>query len=441
MTPGGGKQLKISKQPYPMVIWLAITFLFVCTLTTDAQQSATQPQEWKLTKIAATGLSRYTVEQVAKLTNLTLGQKVDLAILDAATLRLRDTGLFNQVTYGYRYQNDQLTVTFKIEEAVWDTPVIFDNFVWFTDEELIKAIAQTVPSFDGTAPKSGNLTSLIAQTLEQLLSARQIAGAVEYLSSSELTGNHFEHVFVVKNLNLPVCALHFPKASGIKENVLINAVKTTSGGQYSKSALSDFARNHLFQLYREQGYLKARFQSIDARLLADANCKNGVDVSILIDEGASYTLDKIEWSDNLTLSTKELDSLLAMKPGEVANGVKFDNGLKTIKAAYGKKGFIRAQFNIATTFDEESKRAASHITVKEGAQYHMGLISFNGLPMGEAEKLQKRWRLKTGEIFDTTYLDDFLNKDLDPKLNARLAGIRAIPSEQNLTVDVQIIFK
>jgi hypothetical protein len=43
-------------------------------------------------------------------------------------------------------------VTFTIEEAEWTMPVLLDNFVWFKDDEIVTALRQRIPSFDGTAP-------------------------------------------------------------------------------------------------------------------------------------------------------------------------------------------------------------------------------------------------------------------------------------------------
>ncbi len=432
--------LKAVKKICVKALPLLAIFCFF-TVTLRAQQPATEPREWMLSKIDASGLNRYTLEQVAQLSELKIGQKVDLPILDAATLRLRETGLFNKVSYGYRYRGDQLTITFKVEEVTWDTPVVFDNFVWFTDEELIKAVAQTVPSFAGLAPKSGNVTALIVRALEQLLKERNLPGAVEYLSSADMSGAHLEHIFTVKNLSLPVCGLHFPRAAGVKESDLINAVKTTVGGQYSKNILNDFARNHLLDLYREHGYLKANFISVMAKLSSDPNCKNGADVAILIDEGMTYTVKAVEWSGNSAVSNKELDELLGVKAGEVANGVKLNQGLKAIKTAYGKRGYIRTATTMATAFDDAARHATLQITLHEGAQYHMGQLTFNGLPQTDAERLQKRWKLKPGDIFDSSYLSEFLVKELDPKLNSRIANIKATPLEQNLTIDVTINFK
>jgi len=74
-----------------------------------------------------------------------------------------------------------VTIVFQVEEAKsGQSPVVFDNFVWFTNDELVAAIKRAVPSFNGLAPDSGKMTEQISHALQSLLKEHQIEGTVVY---------------------------------------------------------------------------------------------------------------------------------------------------------------------------------------------------------------------------------------------------------------------
>ena len=65
-------------------------------------------------------------------------------------------GVFSRVNFRFTVKNRRATVNFELEDAA-AVPVMFENFPWFTDEELADEIRQGVPLFDGSAPRDGTL--------------------------------------------------------------------------------------------------------------------------------------------------------------------------------------------------------------------------------------------------------------------------------------------
>jgi outer membrane protein assembly factor BamA len=179
---------------------LMVFYLLIAASLASAQQAP--PKSWKLAKVEAPNVRRFTPEQILAMSGLQLGQTVDLDAVDAAMTRLTQTGFFTKVGYRYSYVGGQLMVIFNIEEAKWNVPVIFDNFVWFSDDELISAVRQAVPNFDGNAPTSGGTVEKITSVLERLLREKNIEVQVEYLSAFERSGENSGHVFSVKDVSL-----------------------------------------------------------------------------------------------------------------------------------------------------------------------------------------------------------------------------------------------
>jgi outer membrane protein assembly factor BamA len=401
----------------------------------------------KIARIETEGLQALTAETVIATSGLKIGDTFTVEAIDAAAERLVESGLFKKVAYRTRNAGGNVTVTFQLEEVKGQSsPVVFDNFIWFTDEELTAAIKREVPSFNGSAPDAGNTTEAIKQALQNLLTARKLPGRVEY----NLTEH--EHLFRVEGVPMTVCTLHFPGAQSVPEQKLIEVTRSSMDRQYSRQSANTFPKYGLYPIYRELGHLRASFGSPVAKPESNENCE-GVDLTIPVNEGPIYSWATAEWSGNKVLSAQELDAALGMKAGEVANGKKFDKGLNEVKKAYGKHGHIQTDMTPTPEFDDAGTKVTFKIAVNEGPQYRMGTVEFKGFTPVDAALLAEKWTLKSGDVYDQSYVAHFFRVDADEILS-RLAKERQSqgkplpnlstqekPNHQTLTVDLTIEVK
>lgn len=423
--------------------------LFVLLMTAS---HATAQQNFKIHKIHFEGLDRLSTEEMINTTGLKIGEPFSLPALDAAAQRLVNSGLFKNVAYRTRASKDQITITFQVEEArVSSSRVIFDNFIWFTDPELIGAVQRDLPSFSGTAPDNGDTVQRIVKALQRFLHEHKIEATVTHMVSQDSPESPIqEHVFTVNDVPMPICSIHFPGAKNIAEEKLIESSKALRGNEYSRKFVSLFAVNNLIPLYRELGQLKAAFSPPLPKPEATATCKSGVDLTIPVDEGYVYKWDRAEWTGNKALTAQELNALLGMQAGQPANGVKLDQASAGVQKAYGRKGFVLVKVKSTPEFEEQTQRVVYRMDVVEGPQFRMGRLSTRGFSETETKQINARWELKTGEIFDQGYSMEFSKKDLgeilsDKTLQRRAQG-KPAPNvkwgsridRQTLTVDVTL---
>lgn len=410
--------------------------------------------QMRLGKIEVTGLQHVTEGQVVEASGLEVGQQVDVAALDAAAERLLGTGLFTKLGYRYRTKGVEAVVTFEVEEskAERNMPVVFDNFVWFTEEELVRAVREELPAFDGNAPESSGAVAAVTRALERLLRARKIAGQVDYMPSADMAGGNAKHVFSVKGVSIPICALQFPGASAITEKELVGNATPLLKADYSQEFVEGFAEATLKPLYWQRGHLRARFgrpgatiAAVDANTAAGAdNCKGGASVSVPVEEGAAYSWERAVWAGNAALTAAELDAALGMKSGEIADGLKINKALREVREAYGRKGYIFLSLKPRQEFADETRRVTYAFDIKEGAQFRMGTLAVTGLAAADANRLKEKWTLRAGDVYDASYVDEFLKKNL--LTVARPGTLQQMetsvkPDRQKLTVDVTLNFK
>jgi outer membrane protein assembly factor BamA len=419
--------------------------------TPQTPQPSPSPQQngVRLARIDVTGLERLKVEQVVAESGLQVGQAVEPEMLDAAAERLLASGLFKKLSYRFSSKAGEGVVTFVVEEAAANVPVVFDNFIWFTGDELLAAVRKHLPSFDGTAPEAGGVTSTIAKALTELLRERKISGEVEYTLSGALGGQRAEHVFSVKGAGLRVCKLRFPGATAINEQALVEKSSGIFNNEYSRAFVVEYAASSLAPLYHERGYLRANFHSPEVTVAKDADCAGQLSLALAVDEGAAYVWQGAEWNGAGGLTPQQLDAALGMRPREIANGSKIANGLNAVRKAYARRGYLAPRISAAPEFDDESRSVIYRFNVEEGPQYRMGELIIEGLSEKDTNDVRTRWRLLPREVYDANYPSEFLRtgfrefvQELRSREGRTLGAYKVETTEKHdrerLTVDVTI---
>ena len=323
-------------------------------------------------------------------------------------------------------------------------PCVFDNFVWFKDQEIVDEIRKDLPSFDGAAPETGDSVDKILGALKRMLKNKKLPSEVEYTFFSG-DGYQYgpEHIFAARDAKVPVCKVIFQNSPPQLERDLQHAAQSLIKKDYSKVITMTFVEGVAVQVYRKYGYLRAAARLSSAEL--DQSCGNSVAVKIAAEPGSAYVWDKAVWTGARAISARSLDAAIELKPGDVADGLKIDAGLQAAYIVYQKLGHFESQVVPKPVFDDVNRRITLNVEIKEGPQFRMGNFIVKGLPEKDVLRLQERWTLKTGDIYDGSYLGDFIKKLVADKLIlpelAKLLKTEQKPDRQRLVIDVIIDFK
>jgi len=421
----------------PLIPASVIVLLLSFAGSANAQPSAS----YQLSTVQVTGIKRYSQDDVARLSGLKAGESVNVAQLASAAERLAGTGLFRSVKYRYATAGTRMVAVFEIEEAEWTIPVVFDNFVWFSDAELAAALAHDVPTFDGTLPASEQTPDLVTHSLQKLLNGRKIAGRATFEPQTDLATKKLRYLFKVEEPAPLLCAMNFPGASAAPERELVDAARAAIGKPYSRFYITSLSSGTFLDVYHRRGYWRASFAPPAPRV--DAPGCTGVSAAVSVTEGSVYAFDKAHWIGNQVLAAGDLDTLLGLKPGDVASSSKVDAGLIAIRRAYAKRGYLVVRQSAAPVLDDAVGRAAFDVKVDEGPQFLMGTLEFSGVSDADARRLTKNWKLAAGQPFDDFYPQDFITKEVLPLLAAGVRGPsteRSVDSEKHI-VNLKIVFQ
>ena len=207
---------------------------------------AVPPSALKLTSIKVTGSKRYTPGQVIAASGLEIGQTVSEDDFKKASQQLGETGAFKDVTYAFKFSGDAATLDLQVTDAGPFVPARFDNFVWLSDQELLKQLHARVPLFESELPVAGSLADQVSDALQVLTIEQNIQGRADYLRFAHEDGPIEAFVFKITGPNISIRNVEFSGAEPSTLPALQAAAQKISGEEYLRS----LARRHrLSQIY------------------------------------------------------------------------------------------------------------------------------------------------------------------------------------------------
>jgi outer membrane protein assembly factor BamA len=420
---------------------LASYFLVFCLAVLAQGTSAKTKLSYKLLSIHVKGLGHYTEDEVIRASGLRLDSETTEADFKKAVQKLGDTGLFTEVEYSYQYSDVGCDLEFKLTENDKLVPVLFDNFVWFSDDELISALRSRIPLFEGKVPLSGSLPDQVNDALSAILASRKIAGQVEYEPTAALNGPVTSYTYTVKFHPVLIRSMKFPGASPQELPALQAAAKALAGQEYLRSAMRPHESLDFLPVYLAGGYLKARFADSQAKVVQDG-AQTFVDVSFPVTPGEQYKTTQLVLTGVSVFPEAEIRAAIHQKIGDPANAVQLQEDLQEIERKYGTKGYLMAQVIADPIIDDANATVSYRLNVNEGDLFRMGDLQIDGIDAEAARKLAAQWQIKRGDPYDNSYLRRFFrNMYHDVGLSRAYSVVpKELVDRQQRTVTVALHF-
>jgi outer membrane protein assembly factor BamA len=383
-----------------------LCFYFLCGLGLWAQTAGKAKLSYKLLSIHVKGLDHFKEDQIIAASGLHLGQFAGENDFQRAVQVLGDTGMFSNLVYSYQYSTAGCNLELQVTENDKLIPIVFDNFVWFSDQELLDLLRTRVPLFEGQLPSGGNLAEKVSSALDALLTERKIAGKTEYLQSAGLNGPIESYDYKVTFHAVVIRNAEFPGAAASEIPALQAAAKQIVGKDYLRSAMREQEKFSLMPVYLSRGYLKAKFSDSQAKVAQDG-AQTLVDVSFPVTPGIQYKLAELEIAGYRVFPVEPLRDLIHLKIGEPANAIQLEEDVRAVQRLYGTKGYMEAQIHPEPTMDDGTASVRYRVNLVEGDQYHMGDLKIDGLPDDAAKRMVTQWQMKRGDPFDDSYVARF----------------------------------
>lgn len=390
------------------------------------------------------------MDQIIVASGLKVGDVVSAVQLQGAADRLAALGIFSAVNYRFSSKGDTISLEFHVQEAQ-TYQLSFDNFPWFTDEEIAQAIRQDVGLFTDEAPESGAMVDEISRVVDNLLATRKIKGELTHQLVAQAVGDGMMVQFHVDTPALRIQSVKFGDSIATDSEQLKDRISDIKGQPYSRFAIEVFENEHILPLYSAKGFLRAKIGPPVAHLTSDPGnpSAGGVNVEIPVTPGPVYAFGSISWQGNSAIGTSNLDGAVEIKPGDPVDGMKMEALWQTIQTAYASHGYLDAKLDPQTQFDDTAHRVSYHVSIIEGPQYHMGEIVITGLSVDAEKRLRQVWLIAPGQVFDNSYFETVAKELAKPSVE--IFGEMPIhytefgkwlrPDPEKHTVDVLLDFK
>jgi outer membrane protein assembly factor BamA len=425
-----------------VVRFLALSTLLVLPGFAVASESGGKAKlSYKLISIKVKGLNHFKEDDIITESGLKLGQFAGEDEFKHAAQKLGETGLFTHLTYTYQYSTTGCNLELQVAENDKLVPIIFDNFVWFSDDELVSLLHAKLPLFDGHLPLGGTLGDQISEALNSILAERKISGQAEYLPSGPLNGPIESYVYKVSLRPILIRNVEFPGAAPPEVPALEAAAKPLAGQDYLRTKMRVQERLDFLPVYHSRGYLKAQFGDAQAKVAEDGP-QTLVDVSFPVVPGPQYKLTTIQWAGNAVLTADRLQQLIHLKTGEPADAVQLADDLGQVKKLYETKGYLLAQVNPSPEMDDSQATVRYDLNVTEGDLYRMGKLEIDGINPESSKKLATQWQMKAGDPFDDSYMSRFFKtmyRDLGLRGSWNVVPKQSI-NQQDKTVAISLHF-
>jgi outer membrane protein insertion porin family len=364
-----------------------------------------------LKEVHADGLQSINESQLAGLAGLQIGAQVSKADLQAAANKLFQSGWFAKVKYSFASKPEGLVVTFQVEEGP-HFAAYFDDFPWFADSELNEAIRKKVPFYQGFLPGQGTLVDDAAAGIADFLAEHQLTAAVEHQALANPVGEGSIQRFYIEGTSLQIEKIEFSDPALNSSLVVQQQIGALVGKAYSRLTIDLFLAEQVRPLFQQKGFLKVKLGPAEVRLPHNSNQKlpDRIPIYIPVAPGEVYRWKGAEWTGNSVVSAAALNGTLAMKAGDVADGMALEAGWDRVREEYGRLGYLDTTVEPAASYDDQAHTVAYTAHVNEGKPYKFGKMVLTGLSTTAEKLLREAWPIQPGAILNKKVYEDFVTK-------------------------------
>jgi outer membrane protein assembly factor BamA len=363
-----------------------------------------------LASIQIVGSKRFTSAQIAPATGLKVGSQITRADLQQAANVLAQLGPFRNVQYRYATEAAGVVLQFQVADAP-AVPVFFDNFPWFTDEQLDAAIKQSTPLYDGMAPEHGTLLDSMANSLGLFLVAHGYPGTVSHALTSRVFSDQKVQEFKIDNAGINFSNITFTDPLAQNDRGIRTRLTDLIGKPYSRTAIELFELEQVRPVYLAHAYDRVQFQPPKPQV--DAPDRSRVSVTVPIDPGPAYTWAGVTWTGATAISTSDLNSMVKLVSGESANGMTIEATWQAVEDAFTNLGYLDVTLTPTPHYDDVTKHVSYTVAIDQGPQYRMGRLILSGLSVEGERRIRGAWQIQPGQIFDKGTYDEFLAHGID----------------------------
>ncbi|MFK8030577.1 MAG: outer membrane protein assembly factor BamA [Gammaproteobacteria bacterium] len=384
------------------LVWTSI--LFVGTASPVMAQSSSEAS-FVVRNIRLEGLQRISEGAVFNILPVDIGDEMNERRVQEALRATYRSGFFKDVSM--RRDGDTLVVVMRERPSIASFDISGNKDI--KTEDLTDSLRSS-----GLAPGLSFNNSLLAE-VEQFLTQEYFSrgkyGATVETEVEELDDNRVKvAVKIVEGERAQIRDVNIVGNKVFTEDELLEDFAQhppnwlswfRKDDRYSKEALEGDLET-LTSYYMDRGYADFKIESSQVSISPD---KQAVFITVNVDEGDIYTVDKVKLSGDLVVPEEQLQQLVLLKPGQIFSRKLMTQTNEFIQFRLGQEGFARAEVQPLPQIDRESKTMDVDLRVVSGERVYVRNIEFNGADSINDETLRREMRQMEGGWLSNTAVE------------------------------------
>jgi outer membrane protein insertion porin family len=191
-------------------------------------------------------------------------------------------------------------------------------------------------------------------------------------------------------------------ATRVKESQIRKKI-TVKPGDILDEATLEQDRQKIIKVYSDKG-----FSEVDVQYHADINDEAGTAVvTFNVNEGGKLIIRNVKFEGNAAIKSTDLFKVTKTRPKRIqyifSNGGKLnsetlDADVAALKDKYLSLGYLDVVIN-APRVDRQGDEADITFVIHEGAQFHVGKVTYNGAKVFTIDQVTKGAKIKSGAIY------------------------------------------
>ena len=400
----------------------ALTVLCGIVFLALAQMAAAQ--KFLPKSIQFKGDPEYSDEELMAAAGLKKGVVLDYAEMNDHSKLLMDSGMF--ASLAFKFDGQDLIFTITPSTDVY--PIHLANLPLAPGAELDAKLHAMVPLYHGKVPSDGKLAEDVRAALEKLLADRGIT--VSVTAVGVVTSGPMKSGVATYLISNPPVLVGDVKLTGVSPERLaeVQAVVNEEAKLPFDTGSSAGNLEQVVKLYyQDRGFAAV---SVHPSQVGDpAMSATGISVPYTLDvkEGRTYSIGSVSIPAESLVPQSDVDKFLVRPNGAAVQGTKLRYVWEMIARQYKSKGYLDCSVNPHPVFDDVAGTVNYTVDVTPGPVYHMGLLRFDNVSDQLRTLLLHYWELMPGDVFNQSYVSDFLMKaqTQDQTLRRTLAGVKA----------------
>ncbi len=353
-------------------------FLVLLLLICSAQPVQTEEESWVVSDIRISGLQRVSAGSVFAEMPITVGDRVDTLGLQIVAKTLFKTGQFDDIQIG----KDGNILIISLVERPSISAIEIDGNKALKTEDLIKGLKGAGLS-EGQVFKRSILSGLALEIQRQYISQGRYGALVDVKVNPEPRNRVEIEIQIEEGDVATIEGINVVGNKTFTDEELLRDFELSTGGWFSFfSSDNKYSREKLkgdieslTSYYKDRGYVEFVLSSSQVSITPD---KTSVYITLNVDEGLPYKVNKISLTGDIPVDEDLLRSLVLIKEGEIYSQFLITETEELFTNILGNEGYSFAEVKGVPDLDLETGKVDLTFYIDPQQRTYVRRIIFKG---------------------------------------------------------------